>query len=386
MSSGDIKRLIIIVLDSVGIGELPDAPDYGDSGSNTLKNIAEELGGLDLPNLESMGLGLIENIKGIRRNIVPSAFFGKMSEMSKGKDSTIGHWELSGVILDSPFPVFPDGFPEEIVDKFKKATGLGVIGNFPASGTEIVEDLGEEHLRTGKLIVYTSADSVFQIAAHGDIIPLDRLYEICQIAREILDPYRVLRVIARPFVGKPGDFRRTRARKDYSMPPPGDTVLEILKKAGLPVIGIGKTNDIFAGRGLTRSIPTEDNLDGIIKTIAEVKRSSNGLIFTNLIDFDMIWGHRKDVEGYAQGILSLLTDGDLLIITADHGCDPTTPGTDHTREYVPLLVFNPSCTKGRDLGIRRTFADVGQTVASALGVNPLENGTSFLKEVLCPDP
>ncbi|MFH1624228.1 MAG: phosphopentomutase, partial [Pseudomonadota bacterium] len=367
-----------------------------DSGSNTLKNIAEELGGLDLPNLESMGLGLIENIKGIRRNIVPSAFFGKMSEMSKGKDSTIGHWELSGVILDSPFPVFPDGFPEEIVDKFKKATGLGVIGNFPASGTEIVEDLGEEHLRTGKLIVYTSADSVFQIAAHGDIIPLDRLYEICQIAREILDPYRVLRVIARPFVGKPGDFRRTRARKDYSMPPPGDTVLEILKKAGLPVIGIGKTNDIFAGRGLTRSIPTEDNLDGIIKTIAEVKRSSNGLIFTNLIDFDMIWGHRKDVEGYAQGleqfdsrlpeILSLLTDGDLLIITADHGCDPTTPGTDHTREYVPLLVFNPSCTKGRDLGIRRTFADVGQTVASALGVNPLENGTSFLKEVLRPDP
>ena len=395
MSSDCIGRIVLIVLDSVGIGELPDALDYGDVGSNTLRNIAEELGGLNLPNLESMGLGLIEDIRGLRKNIVPTAFYGKMSEMSKGKDSTTGHWELAGVILDTPFPVFPNGFPRGIIERFKEATGLDVIGNFPASGTEIIKDLGEEHLNTGKPIIYTSADSVFQIAAHEDIIPLSRLYEICQITREILNPYSVLRVIARPFIGKPGSFKRTRARKDYSIPPPGDTILDVLKEAGLPVIGVGKISDIFAGRGLGLAIPTENNLDGIIKTIEAIKYTNKGLIFTNLIDFDMIWGHRKDVKGYANGlkefdnslpeILGLLADGDLLIITADHGCDPTTPGTDHSREYVPLLVFNPSYTKGRCLGVRRTFADVGQTIASAFGVNSLENGTSFLKDVLHPD-
>ncbi|KAF0121103.1 MAG: phosphopentomutase, partial [bacterium] len=345
-----------------------------------------------LPNLESMGLGLIEDIKGLRKNIVPTAFYGKMSEMSKGKDSTTGHWELAGVILDTPFPVFPNGFPQGIIEKFKEATGLDVIGNFPASGTEIIKDLGEEHLNTGKPIIYTSADSVFQIATHEDIIPLSRLYEICQVTREILNPYSVLRVIARPFIGKPGSFKRTRARKDYSIPPPRDTILDVLKEAGLSVIGVGKISDIFAGRGLSLTIPTENNLDGIIKTIEAIKYTNKGLIFTNLIDFDMIWGHRKDVKGYANGlkefdnslpeILGLLADGDLLIITADHGCDPTTPGTDHSREYVPLLVFNPSCPKGRCLGVRRTFADVGQTIASVFGVNSLENGTSFLKDII----
>lgn len=393
MSLNGVKRVILIVLDSVGIGELPDAEDYGDRGSNTLKNIARELGGLDLPNLESMGLGLIEDIKGLRRDVTPIASFGKMSEASRGKDTTTGHWELCGVILDSPFPVFTNGFPQEVIEKFKEATGLDVIGNFPASGTEIINDLGEEHIKTGNPIIYTSADSVFQIAAHEDIIPLSSLYEICRITREILNPYQVLRVIARPFIGQPGDFRRTRARKDYSIPPPGDTILDILKRAELPTTGIGKIGDIFANRGLSLIIPTENNRDGIIKTATEIKRTSKGLIFTNLIDFDMVWGHRNDIEGYAGGlmefdsnlteILDLLMDGDLLIITADHGCDPTTPGTDHSREYVPLLVFNPSAPKGKDLGVRYTFADVGQTIASAFGVNPLENGKSFLDEVMC---
>ena len=390
MSLNKVKRVVLIVLDSVGIGELPDAGDYGDGGSHTLRNIAEELGGINLPILESMGLGLIEDIKGLRKDINPTASFGKMSEVSKGKDSTIGHWELSGIILDSPFPVFPNGFPEGIIEKFRKATGLDVIGNFPASGTEIIKDMGEEHLKTGKPIIYTSADSVFQIAAHEEIIPLSRLYEICRITREILNPHRVLRVIARPFIGIPGEFKRTMARKDYSIPPPEETILDILRENELPVIGIGKVGDIFRNRGFSQTIPTENNIDGIIKTIEEIKRTKNGLIFTNLIDFDMIWGHRNDIEGYAggleefdnnlSGILDLLSDGDLLIITADHGCDPTTPGTDHSREYVPLLAFNPSCTKGRDLGVRHTFADVGQTIASAFGVKPVENGTSFLEE------
>ncbi len=395
MSINCIKeRVILIVLDSVGIGELPDAEDYGDLGSNTLGNIAGELGGLNLPNLESMGLGLIEDIEGLRKDVSPTASFGKMSEASKGKDSTIGHWELSGLIQDYSFPVFPNGFPEEVIEKFRKATGLDVIGNFPASGTEILKDLGEEHIKTGKPIIYTSADSVFQIAAHEDVITLNRLYEICRMMRKILNPYRVLRVIARPFIGRPGDFRRTRARKDYSMPPPGRTVLDILRAAGLPVVGIGKIGDIFANRGLSYSIPTDDNRDGMVKITNEMRRMRKGLILANLIDFDMVWGHRNDVDGYANElsefdtnitmILEMLTDSDLLIITADHGCDPTMPGTDHTREYVPLLVYNPSSTRGRDLGIRDTFADVGQTVASAFGVSPLENGISFLGQVITP--
>jgi phosphopentomutase len=386
-----VKRVILIVLDSVGIGELPDAEDYNDLGSNTLKNIAEELGGLTLPNLEAMGIGLIEDIKGLKKDIIPTAFFGKMAEASKGKDSTIGHWELAGIIMDVPYPVFPDGFPQAIIEKFKEATGFDAIGNIPASGTKIIEELGEEHIRTGKPIIYTSSDSVFQIAAHKDVIPLSKLYDICETARKILDPYRVLRVIARPFIGKPGDFQRTKERRDYSIPPPCDTILDLIKRAGLPVIGIGKIGDIFANRGLTLTIPTENNLDGINKTLKEIKRVKEGLIFTNLIDFDMLWGHRNDVRGYARGlkefddslpeILDLLTEDDLLIITADHGCDPTRPGTDHSREYVPLLVFNPSHSCGSHLGIRHTFADVGQTIASAFGVNPILNGKSFFEEI-----
>ncbi|MDY7030910.1 MAG: phosphopentomutase [Thermodesulfobacteriota bacterium] len=386
-----IERVILITLDSVGIGELPDAEEYGDKGCNTLKNIADEMGGLELPNLEFMGLGLIENIKGLQRNIIPKAFFGKMLEASKGKDSNIGHWELSGIILDSHFPTFPNGYPDEVMEKFKIATGLDFLGNMAASGTEIIKSLGEEHLKTGKPIIYTSADSVFQIAAHEDMIPLSQLYDICRTAREILNPYRVLRVIARPFVGEPGNFRRTRARKDYSIPPPGKTVLDVIKENELPVIGIGKVGDIFANKGLSRIIPTENNLDGIVKTKKEMKGTKKGLIFTNLIDFDMIWGHRNDVNGYADGlkefdvelpgILELLTEKDLLILTADHGCDPTTPGTDHSREYVPLLVYNPSCTKGSCLGVRQTFADVGQTITSALGLTPLDNGKSFFEKL-----
>ncbi len=386
-----VKRVILIVLDSVGIGELPDAEDYNDLGSNTLKNIAEELGGLTLPNLEAMGIGLIEDIKGLKKDIIPTAFFGQMAEASKGKDSTIGHWELAGIIMDVPYPVFPDGFPQAIIEKFKEATGFDAIGNIPASGTKIIEELGEEHIRTGKPIIYTSSDSVFQIAAHKDVIPLSKLYDICETARKILDPYRVLRVIARPFIGKPGDFQRTKERRDYSIPPPCDTILDLIKRAGLPVIGIGKIGDIFANRGLTLTIPTENNLDGINKTLKEIKRVKEGLIFTNLIDFDMLWGHRNDVRGYARGlkefddslpeILDLLTEDDLLIITADHGCDPTRPGTDHSREYVPLLVFNPSHSCGSHLGIRHTFADVGQTIASAFGVNPILNGKSFFEEI-----
>lgn len=392
MSKGAKRRVILIVLDSVGIGELPDAEDYNDLGSNTLKNIAEELGGLTLPNLEAMGMGLIEDIKGLRNDIIPTAFYGKMAEASKGKDSTIGHWELAGVIVDSPFPVFPHGFPQVIIEKIKEATGCDVIGNIPASGTKIIEDLGEEHIRTGKPIIYTSSDSVFQIAAHKDVIPLSKLYDICETARKILDPYRVLRVIARPFIGKPGDFQRTKERRDYSIPPPRDTILDCIKKAGLPVIGIGKIGDIFANRGLTHTIPTENNLDGLKKTLKEITCIKEGLIITNLIDFDMIWGHRNDVIGYARGLkefddnlpelLGVLTEHDLLIITADHGCDPTSPGTDHTREYVPLLVFNPSHRCGGHLGTRQTFADVGQTIASAFGLNSIENGRSFFEEIM----
>ena len=273
------------------------------------------------------------------------------------------------------------------MEKVKEATGLNFLGNIAASGTEIIKSLGEEHLKTGKPIIYTSADSVFQVAAHEDVIPLHRLYEICRIAREILNPYNVLRVIARPFVGEPGVFRRTRARKDYSIPPPGKTVLDMAKENKLSVLGIGKVGDIFANRGLSRVVPTENNLDGIIKTKEEIQRIDKGMIFTNLIDFDMVWGHRNDVRGYAMGleefdrelpgILELLTERDLLILTADHGCDPTTPGTDHSREYVPLLVFNPSWEKGRNLGVRKTFADVGQTITSVLGLPSLDNGTSF---------
>jgi len=388
--NNNMDRVILIVLDSVGIGELPDSKDYGDEGSNTLRNIARYLNGLNLPNLEEMGLGLIDNIKGIRSDIVPKASYGKMIEKSKGKDTTTGHWELMGVISDKPFSIFPDGFPPRIIDKFRKKTGLDILGNIPASGTEIIKILGEEHIRTGKPIIYTSADSVFQIAAHEDIIPVNRLYEICEIAREILNPYKVGRVIARPFVGNPGNFRRTERRRDFSIPPP-ENVLDRLIENNIPVIGIGKVKEIFGNRGFTHSISVKNNTDNIKKILMAMKDYKRGLIFSNLLDFDMLYGHRNNINGYADAlkefdswipnIMEELTEKDLLIITADHGCDPTTPSTDHSREYVPILVYNSLLNYGICLDIRESFADVGETILQAFGLESIGIGTGFFKKI-----
>ncbi|MDI6786040.1 MAG: phosphopentomutase [bacterium] len=386
------KRVALIILDSVGIGALPDAKQYRDDGCNTLGNIANHLQGLNLPNLESLGLGLIANIKGIKNNIASKASYGKMGERSAGKDSTIGHWEIAGLITKKPFPVFPKGFPDKIVKEFTAKTGFEILGNYPASGTEIIKHLGEEHLKTKKPIVYTSADSVFQIAAHEEIIPLDKLYRICEITREILNPYQVGRVIARPFIGEPSFFVRTKNRKDFSLKPPSDTLLNILEKNNINILGIGKIKDLFGGSGIKNCLSTENNHDGIHKIIDALKKVKEGLIFTNLIDFDMIYGHRNDIFGYAKALLEFdnhipeiftcLNDDDLLIITADHGCDPTFKGTDHTREYVPLLVYTKRYFSGRNLGIRESFADVGQTIAEIFNVTSLKNGKSFLNMIL----
>lgn len=372
------KRVTIIVLDSVGVGELPDAAAYGDAGSNTLAHTAAAVGGLHLPNLEAMGLGNIVPVAGVPPAVAPWAAYGKMAEVSPGKDTTTGHWEIAGLILDRPFPTYPEGFPPEVIEPFERATGRKVLGNKPASGTEIIKELGEEHMRTGRPIVYTSADSVFQIAAHEEVIPLQQLYEYCLIAREILvGEHGVGRVIARPFVGQPGSFVRTANRRDFSLPPPRPTLLDAVKTCGMEVAGVGKIEDIFAGRGLTRAVHTEDNRDGIEKTIALMEEDFAGLIFTNLVDYDMRYGHRNDPQGYARALeefdafvprlQELAGPGQWLVITADHGCDPTTPGTDHSREYVPLLVSGPE-VEPRFLGVRETFADVAASVARFLGV------------------
>jgi len=386
------KRVVLIVLDSCGVGELPDAFKYDDQGSDTLGNTAKRVGGLNLPNLEKLGLGNIEPISGVLPQKNPLACYAKMAELSVGKDSTIGHWEIAGLALKKPFPVYPDGFPEELIQRFEKAIGSEVLGNKPASGTEIIIELGEEHLRTGKPIVYTSADSVFQIAAHQEKIPVNRLYEICLIAREILKGKDgVARVIARPFEGKPGSFRRTERRKDFSLPPPEKTILDILKENGYKIVGIGKIEDLFAGRGLSKSIHTEDNLDGMDKLIEAIREEKEGLIFINLLDFDMLWGHRNNFKGFAKGledfderlteVLDLLKPQDLLILTADHGCDPTTPSTDHSREYVPLLVYGEKLKKGVDLGVRKSFSDVAATLAEIFEVPNTGNGESFWKKI-----
>jgi len=380
------------VLDSCGVGELPDAFKYGDQGSNTLSNTAKAVDGLHLPNLQRLGLGNIASISGVEPQKEPLASYGKMAEVSPGKDSTTGHWEMTGVILKTPFPVYPNGFPDELIKGFEKAIGTEVLGNKPASGTEIIKELGEEHLRTSKPIVYTSADSVFQIAAHEEKIPVPRLYEICQIARELLTGENaVARVIARPFVGKPGSFKRTDRRKDFSLPPPEETILDILQKKGVKVVGIGKIQDLFAGRGITRSIHTVDNQDAMDKLTQTLKEEKEGLIFINLVDFDMVWGHRNDVQGFAKGledfdrgleeVLDLLQTYDVLIITADHGCDPTTPSTDHSREYVPLLVFGEKLKKGVNLGTRRSFSDVSATLADIFGVQGTGKGESFWEKI-----
>lgn len=382
----------MIVLDSCGIGELPDASQYGDQGSNTIANTATAVGGLRLPNLKKLGLGNIHDISGVAPQKNALSNFGKMAEVSPGKDSTTGHWEIAGLILNRPFPVYPHGFPEEIIEEFEKAVGKEILWNKPASGTEIIRKLGEEHKRTGKPIVYTSADSVFQVAAHQEIIPVEKLYDMCEKAREILKgEHGVGRVIARPFVGEPGSFQRTEKRKDYSLPPPGKTILDILKENNYQVVGIGKIEQLFAGRGLTESFHTKNNMDGMDKLVKSIQKEIKGLVFINLIDFDMLWGHRNNYKDFAKGLeefdlwlpqfLHLLKEDDLLIITADHGCDPTTPSTDHSREYVPLLIYGKGIKGGVNLGIRKCFCDVAKTLAEIFEVKGTENGKSFWKEI-----
>ncbi|MGH7227655.1 MAG: phosphopentomutase [Nitrospiraceae bacterium] len=384
-----IQRVILIVLDGVGVGELPDAAEYGDVGSNTLAHVAEAVGGLALPNLEALGLGHIGHFAGIRTMGQPDGCFGRMGQLSKGKDSTAGHWEMAGILLEEPFPTYPRGFPKEMLDLFEQASGRQGLGNRAASGTEIIQELGEEHMRTGAPIVYTSTDSVFQIAAHERVVPVEELYRICRATRKLLKPpHQVARVIARPFIGEPGLFVRTERRRDFSVEPPSPTLLDILKSSGQLIVGIGKIEDLFNGRGLTRSIHTGNNAVGLDETVRLLKTMPRGLIFVNLVDFDTLYGHRNNAPGYAKALqefdarLPALLDaarpGDLLCVTADHGNDPTTPGTDHSREYVPLLLFGPRLAQGVNLGTRRTFADLGQTVAEALGAPRLDCGESFL--------
>ncbi|MDK2820053.1 MAG: phosphopentomutase [Clostridia bacterium] len=386
-----IDRVVLIVLDSVGVGALPDADKYGDEGSNTLGNIAERVH-LKLPNLERLGIGNIIELRNIKSAEKPEAAYGKMASKSAGKDTTSGHWELSGLILDKPFPVYPNGFPKEIIEAFEKEIGREVLGNKPASGTAIIEELGAEHIKTGKPIVYTSADSVFQIAAHEDVIPVQELYEICKIARKLLKgEHAVGRVIARPFIGKPGNFVRTDRRHDFSLVPPKPTLLDAVSEAGLEVMAVGKIKDIFAGRGITRWIYTHDNMDGVDQTCNFMREGKIGLIFTNLVDFDMQYGHRNDVDGYASALedfdaripdlLDALNKNDVLIITADHGCDPTTPSTDHSREHVPVLVYGDRI-KPTKIPTRSTFADLGATVADLLGVPYNLSGESFAQTII----
>ncbi len=389
-----INRIITIVLDSVGIGEAPDAADFGDVGANTLGNIAQAVGGLKLPNLEKMGLSNIAILDGLKPQLAPTAAYGKMAEVSAGKDTTAGHWELAGIHLHQSFPTYPNGFPAEVMDAFAEQTGRGWLGNYPASGTVIIDELGKEHLETGKLIVYTSGDSVFQIAAHEEIVPVEELYRYCKIAREILrGEHEVSRVIARPFIGEPGNFTRTANRHDYSVVPPEPTVLDNLKEAGLSVLAIGKINDIYVGQGISEAIHTESNLDGIQKTIAALKsHPQRGMIFTNLVDFDAKFGHRNNPQGYADAlaefdkhlpeILDGMNDDDLLIITADHGNDPCFPGTDHTREYVPILLAGTAVKAGTNIGVRSTFADMAATIADIFEISAPRQGHSFKNKII----
>ncbi|AFK85074.1 MULTISPECIES: phosphopentomutase [Thermoanaerobacterium] len=386
-----VNRVLLIVLDSVGAGEAPDAHKYGDVGSNTLGHICD-VTGIRLPNLGKLGLGNILPLKSVDADKSAIGAYGKMQEHSAGKDTTTGHWEIAGLWIDKAFPTFPNGFPDEVISKFEERIGRKVIGNKPASGTEIIEELGEEHVKTGYPIVYTSADSVFQIAAHEGVIPLDELYRMCEIAREILTgDYAVGRVIARPFVGEAGNFVRTENRRDFSLKPFSPTILDKLKDAGHEVFAIGKIEDIFAGCGITGKDHSTNNKDGIIATLNALDKVKEGLIFTNLVDFDMLYGHRNNPYGYADAlkyfddhlpeIVSKLKDDDLLIITADHGNDPTTASTDHSREYVPLLVYNRRFTHGKDLGIRQTFSDIAATIAEIFNVDGTGHGTSFLSEL-----
>ena len=385
-------RVIWIVLDSVGIGELPDAADYGDVGRSTLGHITESRA-LKIPNLVKLGLANIAPLKHQQPAAAPLASYGKGATHSPGKDTTTGHWEMAGVWLDQAFPVYKKGFPPGLIAEFERLIGRKTLGNKPASGTEIIRELGEEHVRTGKPIVYTSGDSVFQIAAHEDVIPIAELYRMCEIARKMLDgPHRVGRVIARPFAGTTSNFARTSRRHDYAVDPPKPILLDVLEERRVPVFGIGKIHDIFNGRGVRDYVTTQSNLDGMSKLSAALQQRKNGLIFCNLVDFDMLYGHRKDVEGFAKSLeefdawltafLPQLSSTDLLMITADHGCDPDSrwETTDHSREYVPILAYSPAAAIGTNLGVRETLADMGQTIAQNFGA-AIPHGTSFLREV-----
>ena len=389
-------RAIVLVLDSVGAGALPDASEYGDEGANTLSHTAAAVGGISMPNLEAMGLGNITDIMGVPPVEAARASWGRNAEESAGKDTTTGHWEMMGLKLMTPFPTYPDGFPPAVMDEFTRLTGLGWLGNFPASGTEIIQTLGDEHVATGKPIVYTSADSVFQIAAHEDVVPIERLYEICGIARDMLvGEHGVGRVIARPFVGPDdsGAYVRTHRRRDFAVVPFEPTVLDRLEEGGVPSYGIGKIGEIFAWRGICSSPHSENNMHGFDNLLARVSDDTdNGFVFANLVDFDMVWGHRNDYRGYAKGLeevdarmpelLEAMIPGDLFIMTADHGCDPTTDSTDHSREYTPLIAYIKGVERGSDLGIRQSFSDIGETVLDFYGMSGrCGRGTSFLAEV-----
>ena len=384
------KRIIVTVLDSVGIGAMPDAGLYGDTGSNTLANLAAAVGGLNVPNLAKLGLGNIHPLAGVKPQSA-SGCYGKMAEVSPGKDTTTGHWEMAGIILQQPFVTFPQGFPPEFMQSFEAAIGRGTLGNIVASGTEIIKQLGAEHLATGYPIVYTSADSVFQIAAHEEVIPLAELYRICRIAREMLvGPLEVDRVIARPFTGTPGNFTRTANRQDFAVLPPAKILLQYLAEKEIPVLAVGKIYDIYHGLGISQYRHVVSNMDTADQVLAFMAACQTGLIMANFVDFDMLWGHRNDAAGYAQGladfdtrlpeILARLEEGDVFMLTADHGCDPTTPSTDHSREYVPLLVYGPGLKQNVNLGIRSSFADLGATIAELFGFK-LPTGTSFAAEI-----
>ncbi len=388
-----MNNFILIILDGVGIGALPDADKYGDVGSNTLVNISKRVKNFSLPNLEKLGLGNIDHIVGVNKTNNPLASYGKMVEASNGKDSTTGHWEIGGIKVEVEFPYYPEGFPEELVNLFIESTGVkGILGNKPASGTEIIKELGDEHLRTGHPIIYTSADSVFQIAAHEEVIPIDRLYEICEITRKqvCVGKNSVGRVIARPFVGEPGNYQRTTNRKDFSIDPPSDTILDVLKDDGINTVAIGKVNDLFNYKGIVKQVvKTKSNSVGIEKIIEHSKSESNSFLFANLVDFDVYFGHRLDPEGFANAlvefdkrlpeILETLDETDALLMTADHGNDPTVTSTDHSREYVPILFYMKD-KPGRDLGTRKTFSDAAQTIAHFFKVNNGLKGTSFLND------
>ena len=389
-----MNRVVWIVIDSVGIGALPDSEKFGDSGVNTIGNIVNQCKDIKIPNLRKLGIANIDGTNFMEKDECPIGAFGKCDELSQGKDTTTGHWEMTGVLVETPFKTFENGFPKEIIDEFELRTGRKVVGNKPASGTAILDEFGEHQIKTGDVIVYTSADSVFQIAANKEVIPLEELYKMCEIAREIMmGDNAVARVIARPFIGnKTGEFTRTSNRRDYSLNPFEPTVLDNIKEANLDVIGVGKIEDIFNGQGITEAIHTKDNMHGVDETINYINKNNNGLIFTNLVDFDSKFGHRRNTEGYKEAleefdaripeIINAMKDEDILIINADHGNDPTYKGTDHTREYIPVLVYGKNIKENTNLGIRKSFADIGATVADLLNVKMPKNGQSFKSEMM----